>query len=281
MVMFYSKMPPFFGDMKRWYTIYTLRRLIRRTFKQYFKIAKELRRLGMKSTSKIHWNESQMHFFSANIVAQTLHKLESITALVDKGLSADAWPIVRSLIESVLDHDYILRNPEKLDLYFKYSIYLDIQLVKRVESSRLLTDEEQVEYAKMKAEWEKYKNLFKELRDIRRAWRDKSLEEIEKEIKLESMYSLVYKEANDYVHSNSNLIRTFIVGKNEQGLLLKGGGVFDKRDITLITAATLVLVLFVFLRANKYFSLGLGDEIKRLDRMITCYHDNDLAKGAS
>lgn len=257
-------------DIERLFAIFGVRRTIRARYKCFFKIARRLRNLGKKEAKKLHWNQSELHFYSANVSAQTLHRLESIQTLVSKGLTADAWPILRSLIESVLDHDYILRNPEKLDLYFKYSIYLDLEYVKRIELRRPLSADEKAQQSKMRSEWKKSEHLFKtKSGGIRNAWRDKSLEEIGKEVKLTNIYSLAYREANDYVHGNSNLLREFVVGKNEEGLMLKAGGIVNEREILLITSLTLVLVFFVLMRANKCFDLGFDGEVKAIDIAIT------------
>ncbi len=269
-------MKDIFKSIKREFTVIQVRWIIRRKFGQFFRIARKARCLGILEANGVHWNESQMHFYSANVLAQSLHKLESIRVLIERGLTADAWPIVRALIENVLDHNYILRNPEKLDLYFKYSTYLDIQYVKRMIERRPLTPEEQTEFEKMQQEWERFKPVFQTKNGIRRAWRDKSLEELGKQIKLDNIYSLVYREANDYVHSNSNLIRHFILGQNEQGLLLKAGGVVNGRDIFLITAVSLALVCILLHRTNKYFALKLDAEITALDKEIVTYHAKDV-----
>lgn len=230
-----------------------------------------MRRLGYGEIQKVHWNNSEMHFYSANVIGQTLHKLASITVLIDKGLSSDAWLLARSLIETALDHDYILRNPAKFDLYLKYSSYLDLQYIERIEARRALSSEEQSEYEKLKRIWESNKHIFTKNGRVRKAWRDKSLEEIGKEVKLTNIYSLFYREANDYVHGNSNLTRNFILGKTEEGLLVKAGGTYDERDITLITSATLALVLLVLMRANKFYELGFNNEIRELDKRIIGY----------
>jgi hypothetical protein len=260
--------------LKREYSLFKVRWSVRRNFKEFFKIGGKLRRLGIMETQKIHWNQSEIHFYSANIIAQTLHKLDSITILISRGLSVDAWLVARSLTETALDYDYILRNPEKLDLYFKYSTYLDLQHLDRIRTIRPLSAAEQEEYDNLKEFWESHKHLFATNGRLRNSWRDKSLEEIGKEARLTYIYTHFYREANDYVHGNSNTIKRFIVGKTGEGLWLKAGGTFDRRDITLITTTTLALVLLVLKRANKSFKLGFNNEIRSLDAMVMKFAQN-------
>ena len=257
--------------LKRGYRTFRVKRMIRREFRELFGLVTYVDSLGEKAVKKINWNKEQIHFYSVNVLAQNLHKLKSITVLISNGYSSDAWQIFRPLIESVLDFDYILRNPQKLDLYFQYSIYLDVERIKRIQSVKPLIGDNLVQFEKMKGEWEKHKSLFTHKGKVRRSWRDKPLKDIAQEIKMGDIYSLGYKNANDYSHGNSNLIQPFVKGKNSKGLMLKAGSTFEKREILIIFPSTLVLMFQMIMRANKFFELGLNDEVKRLDKAIVKY----------
>ncbi len=260
--------------IKQKYNIFLIKRKIKREFNDLFKLAEQLENLGEKVVKRINWDTEQINFYCVSLLAQNLHKLKSITVLIKNGCSSDAWQIFRPLMESTLDYDYILRNPEKLDLYFHYSGYLDMEKIKRISKARKLTKEESDLFEKIKKEWEKCKHLFIHNGNVRMSWRDKSLWEIAKDIKFETIYSLGYKEANDYSHGNSNLIRYFVKGKNSQGLILKAGPTFEKREILTIFPSSLVLIFQMIMRTNLYFRLELNDEVKKIDKAVSKYCSN-------
>jgi hypothetical protein len=107
---------------------------VRFKHKKHFKLVSNLESLGTRYISGINWDNSQLHFFSVNLLAQNLHRLKSIVLLLKCGLSADVWPLFRTLIENALDYDYITKNPDKLELYFQYSIHLDLKRIERRSS---------------------------------------------------------------------------------------------------------------------------------------------------
>lgn len=263
-----------FKKLKQKYQLFLVRREINREFGEIFKLAKQVEILGEKIVNKINWDTEQINFYCVNLLAQNLHKLKSITILIKNGCSSDAWQVFRPLMESVLDYDYILRNPQKLELYFQYSSYLDIEKIKRIRIARTLTKEESDLLKEIEKEWGKYKHLFTHNGRTRISWRDKPLSEIAKDIKFETIYSLGYKNAHDYSHGNSNLIRYFVKGKNSKGLMLKAGPTFEKNEILSIFPSSLVLMFQMIMRANWYFKLGLDDEVKKLDKAIIKYCSN-------
>lgn len=270
--MLFNMFGKFIFDLRWRIQCLKVRRLIRRRFWQYSTLVRELSYVGAKELTCNNHNLEPIRFYSVNVTAQVLHKLKSITLLINSGNSTDAWPILRSLIESSLDHDYILRNPEKLELYFNYSTHLDIQVMKRLKERGLLSEEGYTNLESLEKEWETHKHLFRQGRGIRQSWRDKSLEDIGNEMGLSNIYSLTYRDASDFVHGNSNMIQHFVKGKVKQGVLLKAGPTLEENEIVIITSAALTLTFVVLMRANKCFGFGLDSEVKKLDETIARYH---------
>jgi len=226
-----------------------------------FKLTKELELLGEKIIYQINWNYSDLHFLSVNLLAQNIHKLKSISLLVEKGLSTDAWPLFRSLIENTLDYYYLTKYPNKVELYFQYATYLDLKRIKRrimimSLSGKKFTDEEEMGLKSLEDEWLRHKDKFERNGKIRNYWRDKSLINIAKEAGMEHIYLVGYQEANDHVHGNSNLIKMFVRGKNSSGLLLKVGPTYDDPEIVILLGDSAQLFLNILIFANKTFNLG-------------------------
>lgn len=241
---------------------------IRINHRKHFRLVPKLVSLGKEYIEKTSWNYGEFEFFTVNLLAQNLHRLKSIVLLLKNGLSADAWGLFRTLIENTLDYEYIAKNPEKLELYFQYSIYLDLERIKRRSKITALTEEQHKQLKKLEDDWAKYENKFIKNGRVRNAWRDKSLYSLAKDAKMEDFYLMAYSEANDYVHGNSNLIRTSTLGKNNKGILLKVGSFYNEYEVYLILAESLTLFLHMLFMAEKNFKLGLTEELKSMREKI-------------
>lgn len=241
---------------------------VRFVYRKLFRTMRSLEFLAEVIVYKIHWNESQINLYSAISISQNLHRIKSLRLLLSRGLTADAWSVFRAEIESVLDFNYILKNPEKLDLYFQYSIHLDLKSIRRYAKARSLTPDQQKLYDDLNKEWDKYSHLFNQSGRgrIRQSWRDKTLLDLAKDAHMEDAYLSAYAEANDFVHGNSNLLQKFVVGKNQKSLLLKAGGAYEAKEIFRILAPSLNLFLFQLIVVNNKLDLGFNRELnKNLD----------------
>ena len=236
--------------------------LIRFKYRKFFKIVNELMLLAERMIERICWNDSQLNFYCVVQISQNIHRLKSIYTLVSHGLTTDAWPIFRSEIESILDYNYIIKNPEKLDLYFHYSIYLDIRNLKRKKLTGKFSDSENELLKNLQMQWEKYSRDFetKEGR-IRNVWRDKKLSELAKYAKMEEIYSIGYSHASDYSHGNSNLIREFVLGRDNRGLILRGGENITPNDILILLSLSANLFLYQLLVTNNKYKTRFEREI--------------------
>jgi hypothetical protein len=249
------------GFLKKYSPLH-VRLIIAYKYRNLNRISRELEILGEKVISSISWNQGEFEFFTVNLFARNLHKVRSINLLLRSGLSADVWPLYRSLIESSLEYDYLVRCPEKLDIYYEYSIYLDIKKIERRRSAKKLSPEENALLTKLKVEWEKRKNKFQNRHGkLRESWRDVNLQEIAKQAGMEDVYLLGYREANDYVHSNSNLMVKFIAGKADDGLYLRVGPVVDRNDLNSLWPLTGLMYLHMLMLADDKFNLGLRNAL--------------------
>ena len=254
--------------IKKTLCLFWIKIKIRFIFRSLFKSTKNIIFISEQIIKTIRWNEGDLNFFTVNLLSRNLHKLKSIQILIKNGLSKDTFPLIRSMVESTLDYDYITKNPEKLNLYIQYSAYLDLKNLNRMSKTRDLSVEELEIQKYLEKEWNTFKNTFKNKKGkIRASWRDNNSHEIARLSNMKNLSNL-YSQLCDNVHDNSNLTKEFISGVTPKGLYLITGCVYNKNEITKTLTIFSILFLHTLMLANKNFDLNFNIKLKKEEKRI-------------
>ncbi len=261
--------------MKRFLLDIYLRLFIRLKYRKGFRACDKTLALGREMMSDrnrgMTWDHAN-HFSKVIIfvLAQNIHRLQSIRVLASQGLAKDAIPLIRCIFEDFAYVQYMFLHKETVRDFIDYGTYLQLQSGRGLLESNASFDRRVIEakVQSLEQEWDQMKSRF--LRSdgkVHKSWNKKNLAETSRDVGLEESYKTSYRYFSGFVHLNALSVNNYVEGMTDDGMVSVSVGASEAMvDAALhVGSATFVGLLGV---ANEEHTMGYEKELAAMERLL-------------
>lgn len=212
-----------------------------------------------------YWTVAQWYIVFALI--KSYKTANSVMILCNHGNGQDAFILVRTLFELMLNTEYIFISDtdEKLELFNKFDWILRDRMItnalKNEKTSELLYEklkDSGVNLEDIKLKAQSHKKSYKKGENPNN-WSKKSIFKMAEETKLDETYKSLYELGSQFVHSNSRSITEYINVQEDGELDFQTYGSNSYTNESLIGNFECLLKILLWL--NKQFNLNLEDDL--------------------
>ncbi len=212
-----------------------------------------------------YWSVAQWYIVFALI--KSYKTANSVMILCKHGNGQDAFILVRTLFELMLNTEYIFINDtdEKLELFNQFDWILRDRMLTNALNNEKTTEllykrlkDSGVDLDDIKSKAESHKKTYKKGENPYN-WAKKSIFKMAMETKLDETYKSLYELGSQFVHSNSRSITEYIKVGEEGELDFQTYGSISYTNESLIGNFECLLKILMWL--NKQFNLNIEDDL--------------------
>lgn len=248
-------------------------------YRKHFSAHWETIELGEKTLASepIIWDDTDNFLkLCICILAISLTRARSIYFLCRNGLAKDAVILLRVMFEDIISFNYIHNDKSRLQDFLDFDTYLRLkigEIAKASKSEKVNIERLNERQSELEGRWGHIKSKFtyidkKGKQQVYKKWtRNKTLEEISKELKAEETYNYLYRYLSNYVHLSPISFSDYVLGRDQKGVIIEKGASLHFIPEVLATSAILFLDALIKV-INTEYSIGLDNEINKLTEEI-------------
>lgn len=249
--------------------------VIRLKYRKGFYVCDRALALGRRMMSDrdkgMAWDHAN-HFSKVIIfvLAQNIHRLQSIRALSAKGLAKDAIPLIRCMFEDFADVQYMFLHKETVKDFIDYGTYLQLRSAKGLMASSANIDKTAIKekMESLEKSWGTMKSRFvRPDGKVHNRWNKKSVAETSREVGLWESYNTAYRYFSGYVHLNALSVNNYVEGMTDDGMVSVSVGTseFMVEEALHVGAGNFISLLGI---ANEEHKMGYEKDLEAFGALL-------------
>lgn len=239
------------------------------TYRRFFHLLRKTLLFGRKmiASGKVPWDENS--YFRKTLIfilAKNIKTLQAIEILCRNGFGQDALPLLRSMLESVINLGYIILDKENRgQLYLEYECFLKLKSGRILLRTNSRVDRVSIQnrIQQLERKWDTVKHKFLNRRGrICSTWSCKNLREMAVDANLLNVYEWTYPLCSAYTHTTSSVAHSYVLGVDKKGVVIEVGTSPQFIGAVLPTATS--LLIYVLDSVNNEFNSGFKTNIDNL-----------------
>lgn len=190
----------------------------------------------------------------------------AIENLLEAGFFQDSFILLRSLLEIIINLEYIKRNPQdRVKLYLEFDYITRKRLLdagRKVYGDKFPGSEKDDEIKELESNYQRVKNEYPK----KYQWSGRSIKEMASEVGLGDLYDLIYSHLSTYVHSSASSHSSIIRNESEGLRIIIIPEQEDHSEIEKVIHFTCVFTLMLIKLYQEIFSLEYSKEVAEIEK---------------